>query len=292
MAFPLAAGNAVRVHLQPAIGAVEMRVLRKTADTFSGPDDPAATVVGDALTVEPFVLDSADDLINGAVAYYRGYDYVSGSWVDQGQTFPITPGCTYRPDDLDVQEFIRDRFQLGIASAIAAQALFPATGAIQVTTAPFALPEATTFPTVCIHLEQISQDMRVLGDSMQDYFDEPTAEWITTEGWLSRATFNVVGVSQNPDERIQLRKVLRQILIANIPVFAAVGIVTPEFSQTDSEQFSENNVPLYYSNGVLNVVAPDWIRTSEGLISDVTFNPGFAWPPEEPTPDYLGDLHV
>jgi hypothetical protein len=292
MLFSLAAGNAVRVHLQPATGAEVMRVLRKSADTFVDQDDPAATVVGDGLTVEPFVLDSADDLLNGVVAYYRGYDFVGGTWVDQGQTFSVVPGCTYRTDDLDVQEFVRDRFQLGVTSAIAAQALHPPSGAIQVTTAPFALPEATTFPTVCIHLEQISQDMRVIGDAMQDYFDEPTGEWITTEGWLSRVTLNVVGVSQNPDERIQLRKVLRQIFIANIPIFGAVGIVTPEFSQTDSEQFSENNVPLYYSNGVLNLVAPDWIKVPEGLLSDVTFNPGFAWPPEQPTPDYLGDLHV
>lgn len=286
MVFALAAGNAVRVHLQTATGSAAMRVLRRSVDSFAGPDDPAAVLVADGLTTEPYTLDAGDDLTNGQPVYYRGYDYIGGVWVDQGASFPATPAVAYTPDALDPQEFVRDRIQLGVTSAVALGLLVPPSGAIQVTTAPFSLGEAVTFPTVSVHLESTGPDTRVIGEDFQDYFDDPTQEWVNTEGWIARTTLNVVGVSLNADERIQLRKVLRQVVQSNFSVFGAAGLLMPEFQQHDEEQFTEANVPLYLTSGTLSVTHPAWVRTTEGLINEVTLQPAVVEPPTQPTPDW------
>jgi hypothetical protein len=66
-----------------------------------------------------------------------------------------------------------------------------------------------------------------------------------------------------------------------------------EFSQTDSEQFTENNVPLYLSTGAFSCVAPAFIRDADSLITDVTLAPGIApVPPVQIAPDLLGVRNV
>lgn len=273
MVSPLAVGNAVRLYLALTPGMEYSRVLRRTADAFTGPFDAGAVVVGDEVATE-FLVDASDSLVNGTAVYYRCYDFDGAAWHDQGTSFPATPATTYVPDVLDPQEFVRDRIQLGLNAAIVAGQLLPPSGAIQVTTAPFSIAEGTSFPTVSVHLENTAPETRGIGDELEDFFDQLESKWLGTEGWLARTNLNVVGVSQNADERIQLRKVLRQVIQANLPVFAGVGFTLVEFSQSDAEQFSENNVPLYLTNGAFSCVSAAFVRDPTGVIAEVTLNPG------------------
>lgn len=263
----LPAGNAVRIYLTLPSYAAYSRLLRKTSDTFSGPTDPAASVVVDTFT-EGAIVDIVD-LVNGTTYYYHAWNWVSGAWADSGPSFSAIPATTYIDDRLDPQELVRDRVQLGIAAEVLAGNLFPPSGVIQVTTAPFALAEGITFPTISVHLESTGPAERGIGDSISDYFDVPTSLWDEDEGWLARFSLTIAGVSLNPDERISLRKALRRVIQANLPIFADAGLALIEFQQTDSESFQENNAPLYLTNGAFSCIAPSYIRTTEGLIADV-----------------------
>jgi hypothetical protein len=42
-----------------------------------------------------------------------------------------------------------------------------------------------------------------------------------------------------------------------------------EFQQTDSESFSENNAPIYITNGAFSCLAPAFIRTPATSITAV-----------------------
>lgn len=286
MVTPLAVGNAVRLYLALTPGMEYSRVLRRTTDAFTGAFDSGAVVIGDEVATD-FLVDASDSLINGTQVFYRCYDYDGATWHDQGVSFPATPATTYVPDVLDPQEFVRDRVQLGINAAIASGQLLPPSGAIQVTTAPFSVAEGTSFPTVSVHLENTGPETRGIGDELEDFFDQLESKWLGTEGWLARTNLNIVGVSQNADERIQLRKVLRQVIQANLPVFAGVGFTLVEFSQSDSEQFSENNVPLYVTNGGFSCVSAAFVRDPAGVISEVTLDPGVQTSGMQ-TADYYG----
>lgn len=286
MAFVLAAGNAVRVHTTQSPDSPYMRLLRKSVASFTGPTDPSAVLLVDEFAGD-YWLDASDALVNGTEYFYRCYDWVGSAWVDQGVSFAATPAASYIPDTTDVQEFVRDRIQLGITAAIAADRLKPASGVIQVLTAPFGLAENTTFPCISVHLESTGPEVRGLGDEIEDELFVPDDDtWQATEGWLARTALNVVAVSQNADERIQLRKVLRQIVQANLPVFAGVGMGLVEFSQTDAEEFRENNVPLYMSQGAFSCLSPAWIRVPIGEIAEVTLRPGAQSLPSMPVPDF------
>lgn len=272
MLEPLSAGNAVRLMLSLSPWAEYQRILCKQVDNFSGPADSFALTVADDCGSD-FLVDARDSLVNGVEVFYRAFEFDGSTWHDQGVSFPAIPASSYTPDKLDVQEFVRDRMQLGITGAIAAGRLFPQSGGIQVTTAPFSLAESTTFPTISVHLESTGSADRGIGDEFEDFYAQLETKWVGTEGWLSRTALNIVGVSQNADERIQIRKTIRQIIQANLPVFSGASMTLIEFSQTDSEQFSENNVPLYMTNGAFSCLAPAWIRETEGTISEVTLDP-------------------
>jgi hypothetical protein len=263
---PLFSGNAVRLYTALPVGATYTRILRKTSDTFSGPTDVTATVVNPG-----FAGDSLVDhgVINGTTYFWHAWDRVGPGWVDGGASLSAVPATSYLDDTLDPQELLRDRIQLGINAEIARDALMPPSGSVQVTTAPFALPDGITFPTVSVHLESTGPAERAVGDEIEDFHDPVSDEYIGTEGWMSRWSMTVAGVSLNPDERITLRKVLRRIVQANLEVFADAGMLLIEFQQTDSEQFSENGAPLYFTNGAFSCVAPAFVRETEGLLSDV-----------------------
>lgn len=267
-ALPLSAGTAVRLYTTLIPGATHMRVLRKTADTFTGPTDPNAAVVVDSFAADAII--DLSGLVNGTQYFYRCYDWLANAWFDNGASVPAIPATTYIDDTLDPQELVRDRVQLGIAAEVAAGKLIPASGSIAVTTAPFALAEGISFPTISVHLESTGPAERGIGDEVLDFFDAPTGLWDDDEGWIARFSLTIAAVSLNPDERISLRKALRRVIQANLPIFADAGMVLVEFQQTDNELFSENNAPLYMTSGAFSCVAPAFVRVTEPTITDVT----------------------
>lgn len=266
MVTPLFAGDAVRLFTALAPGSAYTRILRKTADTFSGPTDPAADLVNEAFA-EDSLIDNA--VLNGTTYFWHAWDWIGSAWIDSGPSLSATPATLYFDDFLDPQELVRDRVQLGVNAEINRGALHPPSGTIQVTTAPFALADGITFPTVSVHLESTGPSERAVGDEMEDFLDPVSGQYIGTEGWIARFSLTVAGVSLNSDERISLRKVLRRVIQANLEIFADAGMSLIEFQQTDAEQFSENNAPLYMTNGAFSCIAPAFIRQTEGVLSDV-----------------------
>lgn len=267
MIRPLIAGNACRLHTVLPAGAVFMRILRRTADAFLGATDTGADLVVDSFAEDSFV--DMTGLVNGTTYYYHCYDWRSGGWVDSGPTFAATPNSEWIDDNLDPQELVRNRIALGLASEIARGNLHPPSGAIQVTTAPFSLPDIA-FPTVSVHMESTGPADRSIGDELEDFYDVALNGYVSTEGWLARYSLTIAGVSLNADERLALRKALRRVVQVNLPIFADAGLALIEFQQTDSEQFSENNAPLYVTSGAFSCVAAAYIRGLSGALSDVT----------------------
>jgi uncharacterized membrane protein len=263
---PLSAGSAVRLHTALPAGADYMRILRKASDTFAGPSDPAAAMVIDAFA-EGTLIDL--NVKDGVLSWWHCWDWIGGSWVDSGPSQSATPATSYIDDRLDPQELVRLRIQSGLDAEIARGSLFPPSGAIQVTTAPFALADGITLPTVSVHLESTGPETRGIGDELQDFLDPVDGLYVGSEGWLARYALTVAAVSLNADERIALRKALRRIVQANLPIFADAGMSLVEFQQTDAEQFSENNAPLYITSGAFSCVAPAFIRERDVSLVDV-----------------------
>jgi len=269
---PLPAGNAVRVYLTPPTGAAWWRVLRRTADAFTGPTDAGAVVVADQCD-DNVVLDTTA-LENGTTYYYRAYYWTGSTWQDSGASKTAVPDATYQGDDVDPQTLIRDRLALGMAVEVQRQALKPASGKVPVITAPFSLPDSITFPCISVHLEEDTRADRSVGEIHFPGEADGMGAWRDTEGFLSQITLAVVGVSLNPDERIALRQAIQRVLAINAPVFDAAGLVLCQFSQKDSEQFQEQGAPLYLTEGTFTCLAPSYVTAPVPVITTViTTNP-------------------
>lgn len=266
---PLPIGNAVRLYLTPPAGAQWWRVLRRTADAFTGAADAGAVTVIDGCT-DNTVLDITA-LENGTLYFYHAYYWTGTAWIDGGASVTATPAATYQGDDIDPQTLIRDRLEAGLKVEVARGALRPVSGAVPVLTAPFAAPDQITFPVVSVHLEMDTRADRSVGEMhFPDEANSVTGDWDDTEGWLSKTTLAIVGVSLNPDERIALRQAIQRVLAANASVFNEAGLVLCSFSQRDAEQFSENNAPLFITEGTFDCMAPSFVTASESTVSAVS----------------------
>lgn len=266
----LPVGNAVRVFITPPAGAQIWRVLRRTADAFTGPNDVGAVVVVDEST-DNVVLD-VTALENGTEYFYRDYSTTNGgvTWADSGASLSTTPVADYQGDDIDAQELVRDRLILGMAVEVQRGALVPSTGKIPVVTAPFALMDGITFPCVSVHMDSTGPAERALGeDVLNEFVDHETGAISEAEGWLARWRIGVVGVSLNPDERIALRKAIRRVIQANLGVFDNAGLIQIQFSQSDSEENLGDNARLYRTDGVFECLSPAFVTDAGPVVVDV-----------------------
>lgn len=271
----LPAGNALRLYLTPPPAAASWRVLRRTsAAAFTGPDDAGAVVVEDR-TDGNVVLDSTA-LENGFLYHYRvHYRDRRGVWIAQAEG-QGTPAASYSGEELDVLTVLRDRIERGLKVEVEREALLPESGSIQVLTAPFALVDGVNFPCVSVHLESETPVHRGIGETLfaDDVIDGEL--WRETEGWLARVVLRVVAVSLNADERIALRRALRRIILANLPVLDAHGILQPEFTVSDHEDEGprQNAAILFMAVGQFSCIAPVYVTRDLGPIRDVTVNAG------------------
>ncbi|MBI1207448.1 MAG: hypothetical protein GC191_09205 [Azospirillum sp.] len=266
--YRIPVGNALRLSLEPPAGAEYWRVLRRTSDSFAGPDDAGAVVVADQ-SDEAAIIDS-DGLANGAAYFYRAYYWVSGAWVASG-TNSGTPLSSYSAADIDPLVVLRDRLRLGLADAVARGVLQPHSGEIKVLTAPFASAKDASFPVVSVHLDHDAPSDRFLGELLCADADDGIGGSISGEGWHSQATLNVVGVSLNPDERIALRRAIKAIVIANLDVFESKNMWRVEFTQRDTESFQENNAALYITSGTFTCTFPSYVFDDGAAVSGVEF---------------------
>lgn len=253
---PLPCGNATRLLIKPA--SLRWRLLRRDLDpAFSGHDDPDALIVrentADRLVVDDYML------ANGQVVHYRLYSEVDGVWVGSAVA-TVVPDASYAELTWDALMVVRDRLEHGLGVEVERGALSHEQGAIPVLTAP-PVYEDTLWPVVTVHLENEGPAERGLGEVIGagEDLDMGLAEaagGAEVEGWLARVSITVMGWSLNPDERVTLRKALRRIVLANLPVFDAQGMVQVEFSQQDAEDFQSYSAPVYQVRCTFSCLVP------------------------------------
>lgn len=269
---PLPIGNAIRVFLNPPSSAVYWRVLKKATDTFSGVGDLDAVVVFDG--DDKTVLDSSG-VINNVAVFYKVYYFANNAWV-AGNSVMSTAAAVYNDEAADVLSLVRERLELGLKVEVDRGELNNDLGYIQVYTAPPALTQNLRFPLVSIHLEDESPAERFIGDGYADEWDIVDEEWHESEGWLAAVKLSIVGWSLNPDQRIDLRKAIRRILIGNLPVFDDKGFIKIEFSSQDVDALGgEYNADIYQCMFNFSCIAPVRVGRSysgDELVSDVVVN--------------------
>lgn len=264
---PISAGNALRLFITPPPGAEHWRVLRRTTDAFTGPDDATAVTVADGVT-DTVVLDHGSALVNGTLYHYRPYYRIGGFWV-AGDSVSATPAATYQGDTVDPQTLVRERLELGLAVEVARGVLAPASGAVPVLTVPYALSSPPVFPCVSVCVDEESAAVRAVGEVPCDDEHRSGGGWVETEGWLSSTRLSVVGVSSDPTERAALRTAIGRVITANLPVFAGCGLLQVEFSQKDSEDLTRNDTPLHLVSCSFSCMTPSYISNFVDEITDV-----------------------
>ena len=258
MILPDASGNALRLYLQPPVNAVGWVIRRNTQPDF---------------TSAPIVFQGTDEVVVDTLAlenqtkYFYQVEYTFPKGVKAvGNVLSGTPDHKYEDYTTDVVELLRERLEAGLMEEVKRGTLFNELGYVQVLTAPPSLQNNLAFPLVTLILESESPAERSIGDLVDDEsFDEISGEWIEQSGWLADVNISITGWSLNPTERIDLRKAIRRIIIANFTVMAAKGILLPYLTLTDSDAVSgEFDAPLYLVNGDFKCQAP--VRV--GLKSD------------------------
>lgn len=236
--------------MAPPPGARSWRLLRKTADTFSGYNDPAAAVIVDG--TDNYVVDRSS-LINGQTYYYKLYWFDGTSWTGT-PTVPVAMSATYQDATVDVLMLVRERIEYGLEVEVARGTLKHPQGKIKCLTA-FPWDDKTPWPVVTVHLSSSSSDTRAVGEMLEpDHFDGET--WDEYEGWYENVQLDVLGWSQNPDERQDLRQAIRRIIIGNLPVFDDAGFLQIGFRQVDAEEPGEPGTIIYKSVGSFSCLAP------------------------------------
>lgn len=255
MIQPLPVGNALRLFIQPPAGAVRWKVLRNGNGIFSGHDDTLAAVAyeGD----DHVTLDTAF-LQNEVMAFYRPFYTSDGVTWDAGPVANGTPAATYEEFSTDVMSLLRERLEAGLLVEVQRGNLISEFGYVQVYTAAPSLESDLRMPLVTLHLDSEEPAERGIGEYIGgDGFDVIGSEWQESEGWLARVNISMIGWSLNADERIELRKALRRIVVANLSVFEAAGFATVNLSQQDVDAVSgEYPAPIYQVMNTFTCLAP------------------------------------
>jgi hypothetical protein len=264
----LPVGNAVRGLFTPPAGAVEWRVLRKTATPFTGVDDPDAVVAYDR--DEHGFVDIT--VANGQVYFYLPYYLVEDVWVaDAGGPQSVTPVDALAGDGPDVAELVRVRLEAGLKSDVAAARIAHKDGFMPVLSAPPVF-EDTTFPIVTVHLEGCDEEVQGVGGLVSpDAFDLDEDAWRDNEGGLFRWRLLIVGWTvANPDARGALRLIIQRRLLANRAIFEDAGMTEVTISTAHREDFDTYGAPVYQSFTTLTCLAPLVVDALTAPISDVT----------------------
>lgn len=261
-------GNALRLFLEPPATAIEWKVLRKGSAAFSGHDDPAALLV---YRGDDRVIVDTENLQNEVMQFYRPYYTTdSATWTD-GAGASGTPRAIYQDHTNDVLSHLRDRLELGLKAECDRGNFQTELGYIQVYTAPPSLERDLRFPLVTLHLESEEPVERGIGEVISgDEFDSIGFDWQESEGWLASVRVAIVGWSLNSDERIELRKAIRRLVVANLTVFEGFGWSLINLSQQDNDAINgEYPSPIYQVMGSFSCIAPVRVSGTVDAISQV-----------------------
>lgn len=269
MVIPLHAGNALRLLLKPPAGAVRWKVLRRGDASFVGHDDPGALLVYQGN--EDTIVD-AQSLQNEVMAFYCVYYTSDGATWTASNVAHGTPKATYQDHTTDVLSLMRDRLEAGLLEECQRGTFMTELGYVQVYTAPPSLERDLRFPLVTIHLDYEGSDDRAIGECISgDTFDSIGWDWDESEGWLANVRLQIVGWSLNGDERIELRKALRRIIVANLPVFDSFGWITPSVQQQDIDAINgEYPAQIYQVMTTFTCVAPVRVSGTVDAIREIS----------------------
>lgn len=262
-------GNALRLFLQPPADALTWRVLRKGADTFTGPTDSGAVIAyeGD----EPIFTD-IESLKNEEISFYRPYYTSDGVTWTAGATNYGTPTADYVDNSPDVLGILRDRIEAGLKVECERGNFLPELGYIQVFTAPPSLERDLRLPLVTVHMESEEPAERGIGETIGgDEFDAIGFSWEEDQSWLAGVQITMIGWSANSDERIELRKALRRIVMGNLEIFSSKSIQQVSLSQHDIDAVNgEYPAPMYQCMCNFSCVSPVHVGGPAEAIVDVT----------------------
>lgn len=268
----LPVGNAARIVMAPPEGAVRWRLLRKSEDDFTGHDDAHALVVMDG--DERSVVDR-QTLLNGFTYHYKLYWTANGADWTATPTVAVAVASTYQEVSEDVLMLVRERIDLGLQEEIRRDELRHPRNRIRCMTA-FPWSETDIWPVVTVHLSSAASEVRGIGEVIAP--DEMADEvWEEGEGWFERVQLDVIGWSQNPDERQALRRSIRRIILANLPVFDDAGFLNVDLRQTDAEEPGDRNTIIYKSIGSFSCLAPVKVTGTIGSIEDVEVTATPSW---------------
>lgn len=268
MIIPVPAGNALRVFITPPAGAVYWRVLKMGNDGFTGPDDTDFAVIAYAGDEKVFV--DCEGLINESMMFYRPYYKMPDDTWLAGATANGTPAATFEDQFVDVMSFVRNRLEAGLLVEVQRGNLITELGHVQVYTAPPSLDQGVVFPAVTISLDSESPTERSLGEDIGgDDFDAIGGDWFESEGWLAETQLSIIGWSLNSDERIELRKAIRRVILANLAVFDSKGLSQVGLSMNDVDSLSgEFTVNMYQVMATFTCVAAVRVGAGTGSIQD------------------------
>lgn len=233
-AAPLAAGNAVVLLADPPADAQACRVVR------------------DDVVVEQFAATPGQrveyvdhtGLINGQAYAYALLWLIDGEWADGG-TATLTPAVTYSSRVPDAMTLVMDRIDLGLRIEVERGDIEPPSGGVvSVLRAP-TQEDNTRLPLVTVEFAGSQSDERALGEiwNRDDATDD--GNWIERAGWMRREELVLVAWTLNPDQRHNYRRALERILLANLPIFEAGGLLMPEYTVSDQDLFTEHAAPIH-----------------------------------------------
>ncbi|MCE3605741.1 hypothetical protein LXA47_19335 [Massilia sp. P8910] len=261
---PVAAGNAVQIFLQPPAGTRRWRLLRKRTDTIAAADDPGANVVHDG--DEKMVFDRRD-LVNNTLYFYRTFYLIGPQWVATASR-SVTPSAAYSDLAVDVLDVVRDRLDLGFATYVERGAIQHKQGHVPVLLAT-PMYEDAKFPLVTVHLLSDAPAERFVGELMgPDTSYEDDQEIGSSEGWLSRYQLMVIVWCGNGDLRTVMRKALKSIVQANLPVFESTQMSLVEASFADADDMNTYQAPMYQATCTISCIAPAAVEHRTPMIRE------------------------
>jgi hypothetical protein len=251
MIAPLYVGNALRLWIEPPATAVRWRILRKTANAFSGPDDASALLVYEG-SAESLI--DAKHLANGVEVWYAPFWTADGTTWTAGPTAYATPAATYDDSSTDAQSLVRERLESGLQVEVQRGNLVTDLGHVQVFQAAPSMEGDLRFPLVSVHLDYEEPSDRFLGEDIVGGIGDDLEE---SAGWLANVGLTIVGWSLNADERAELRRALRRIILGNLQVFADKGLqqVSVKFQDVDAIS-GEYGAPVYQIMANFTCLAP------------------------------------
>ena len=210
-------------------------------------------------------------LRNGTQQFYKPFWTSDGIAWTAAPVVAATPAASYTEHTPDVLTELRARIEAGLLVEVQRGNFAVDIGYIQVMLGSPSLERDLRFPLVTIHMEHEGDGERAIGDDISgDEFDSIGFAWDESEGWLSECTVTVIGWSLNADERNELRKALRRVIIGNMAVFESFDWTRVGFRAEDIDAVNgEYPSPMYQVMGTFSCVAPVRVGGKVGAISDV-----------------------